>query len=192
MEMSAKNSECIVALLKHVSSDAYIMQKLLRSFKEDKVWLPSNATKMTCPHCFLIPRFPLVLKCGYVSSYRCFPEWFKHSREPNLNYSRATVVLEDVMTLHNERLKRPSSLTAKMYDLAMMMCNNIRCTKKFNIDQINNHVPWLPVSNYKVSSHQVSLQEQYQWSTQACTGMSIPYILLLDMLWWVLRRSAYT
>ena len=139
MEMSAKNSECIVALLKHVSSDAYIMQKFLRSFKEDKVWLPSNATKMTCPHCFLIPRFPLVLKCGYVSSYRCFPEWFKHSREPNLNYSRATVVLEDVMTLHNERLKRPSSLTAKMYDLAMMMCNNIRCTKKLNIDQMNNY-----------------------------------------------------
>ena len=94
---------------------------------------------MTCPHCFLIPRFPLVLKCGHVSCHRCFPEWFKRTNKPKSNYCRAPVVLADVMTLHDDRLKRPGSFAAKMYDSAMITCTNYKCTKEFNIEQINNH-----------------------------------------------------
>ena len=92
-------------------------------------------TKMTCLHCFLIPRFFPVLKCGHVSCHRFFLEWFKRTREPKCNYCRAPVVLEEVMTLHDDRLKRPGSLTANMYDVAIITCTNIGCTKEFNIDQ---------------------------------------------------------
>ena len=70
---------------------------------------------------------------------RCFPEWFKRSQEPKCNYCRAPVVLDDVMTLQDDRTRRPGSLTAKMYDMAMITCTNNGCTKEFNINEINNH-----------------------------------------------------
>ena len=139
MQMSARNSDRIIAWLQHESSDAYTKQEFVRGFEDEKVKLSSNDTKVSCPHCFLIPRFLLVLKCGHVSCHRCFPEWFKRSHEPKCNYCLATVVLADVMTLHEDRLKRPGSLAAKMYDLAMITCTNFGCTKEFNIDQINNY-----------------------------------------------------
>ena len=43
------------------------------------------------------------------------------------------------MTLHDDRLKRPGSLTAKMYDEAKITCTNIGCTIELKIDQINHH-----------------------------------------------------
>ena len=122
MEMTAHNSDRIIGWLQHEPSDAYIKQEFVRGFEHDKVRLVSNDTKMTCPHCFLIPRIHLVLKCGHFSCHRCFPEWFKRSHEPKCNYCRAPVVLADVMTLHDDRLKRPGSLAAKMYELAMITC----------------------------------------------------------------------
>ena len=137
--MTAENSERIITWLEHEPSDAYTKQEFVRGFEKDKVRLPSNETKVFCLNCFLISRFPLVLKCGHVSSHRCFPEWFKSSREPKCNYCRAQVVHEDVMTLHDYRIKRPGSITAKMYDVAMITCSNIGCTKEFKINQINNH-----------------------------------------------------
>ena len=43
------------------------------------------------------------------------------------------------MTLHDDHLKRPGSLTAKMYDEAKITCTNIGCTIELKIDQINHH-----------------------------------------------------
>ena len=137
--MATHNSERIIAWLQHEHSDTYTKQEFVRGFEDDKVRLPNNDTKICCVHCFLIQRFTLVLKCGHASCHCCFPEWFKRSREQKCNHCRAPVVLEDVMALHDDRLKRLGSLTAKMYDVAMITCTNIGCTKEFNIDQINNH-----------------------------------------------------
>ena len=102
MEMTARNSERIISWLQHEPSDAYTTQEFVRGFEDDKVRLPNNDTKICCPHCFLIPRFPHVLKCGHAFCHRCFPEWFKRSREPKCNHCRAAVALEDVMTLHDD------------------------------------------------------------------------------------------
>ena len=43
------------------------------------------------------------------------------------------------MTLHDDRLKRPGTLTAKMYDEAKITCTNMGCTIELKIDQINYH-----------------------------------------------------
>ena len=120
MELSAENSERIVTWLKHEPSDAYIKQEFVRGFEKDIVRLPNDETKLMCGHCYLVLRFPLVLKCGHVFCHRCFPEWIRRTREPKCSYCRAPVVLDKVMTLHDDRLKRPCSLTAKMYDVAMI------------------------------------------------------------------------
>ena len=90
-----------------------------------------------CAHCFLIPRFPLVLKCGHPSCHRCFPESFR--RSPKCNHCRAPVQIDDVMTLTDDRIKRHGLLTAKMYDQTVIQCTNNRCNREFTIDQINNH-----------------------------------------------------
>ena len=72
--MTAENFKRIITWLQHEPNDAYTKQEFVCGFDKDKVRLPSNETKVSCPHCFLITRFPLVIKCGHVSCYQCFFE----------------------------------------------------------------------------------------------------------------------
>ena len=80
-----------------------------------------------------------VFKCGHVSCHRCFPDWFKRSRKPKCISCKSPVILEEVMTLHDDRLKRPGTLASTMYDMAIITCTNIGCNTEFSFDQINNH-----------------------------------------------------
>ena len=137
--MSSDNSQRIITWLNRAPSDAYTKKEFVRGFEENKVRPLCNDTKMLCPQCLIIPRFHLVLKCGHVSCHLCFPEWFKCSRDPKCKPCQSPVVLEEVMTLHDDRVKRPNSLASKLYDKAMITCTNIGCTKEFSVDQINNH-----------------------------------------------------
>ena len=137
--MSSDNSQRIITWLNKAPSEAYSKKEFVRGFEVAKVRLSSNDTKLSCPHCLLIPRFPLVLKCGHVSCHRCFPEWYKSSRHLKCIYCQAPVILEEVMTLHDDHLKRPGSIAWKMYDLAMITCTNNGCNKEFSFAQINNH-----------------------------------------------------
>ena len=138
MARSIANSARIFRWVNEEPSDTYIKQEFTRGFEDDSVILPTDFKSLCCPHCFQVPRYPLVLKCGHVSWYRCFPVWFKRSLK--CNYCRdEPVKIEDVMTLHDDRLKRPGSLTTKMYDNAKITCTNIGCTIELKIDQINHH-----------------------------------------------------
>ena len=137
--MSSYNSQRIITWLNRAPSDAYTTKEFVCGFKENKVRHLCKDTNMSCPQWLLIPRFPLVLKCRHVSCHLCFPEWFKCSRDPKCKPCQSPVVLEEVMTLHDDRVKRPNSLASKLYDKAMITCSNIGCTKEFSVDRKNNH-----------------------------------------------------
>ena len=49
------------------------------------------------------------------------------------------VDIEDVMTFKDDRLFRPESLTAKIYEDAIIRCSNKACKLEFSIDEINTH-----------------------------------------------------
>ena len=137
MEFSALNSGRILAWCRVESSDTYIKQEFTRGFEDTSFSIPSDVSLTMCPHCFMLPRFPLVLKCGHLSCHRCFGEAFK--RKPQCNHCRAPVQLEEVFTLSEDRLKRPGSISATMYEKTVITCTNIGCEKEFNIDYINKH-----------------------------------------------------
>ena len=101
------------------------------------MFLKNENNLFKCPCCLLIPRFPLVFKCGHSSCYRCFPESFKCNEW--CNYCKIQGQIEDILTLNNDRLLRPKSFMAQMYEEAEIQCTNIGCKLKFNIDQINKH-----------------------------------------------------
>lgn len=137
MEITLANSGRIYEWCHAEPSDSYIKQEFTRGFEDTSYSIPRDVSSTLCPHCFMLPRFPLVLKCGHVSCHRCFGEAF--ARKPQCNYCREPIELDDVLTLREDRTKRPNSLAAKMYDELKITCTNIGCVKEFNIDHINQH-----------------------------------------------------
>ena len=137
MELSTLNSSRILAWCQGEPSDTYIKQEFTRGFEDTSYSILRDVASTLCPHCFMLPRYPLVLKCGHLSCHRCFGESFK--RKPQCNHCRAPVQLGDVFTLSEDRLNRPGSMAAKMYENTQITCTNIGCDKKFNIDFINKH-----------------------------------------------------
>ena len=49
------------------------------------------------------------------------------------------VDIVDVMTLNNDRLFRPQSMPAEMYEDAVIRCSNTGCNLEFSIDEIKKH-----------------------------------------------------
>ena len=137
MEITLANSGRIYEWSQSEPSDSYIKQEFTRGFEDTSYAIPKDVSSTLCPHCFLLPRFPLVLKCGHVSCHRCFGEAF--ARKSQCNYCREPIELDDVLTLREDRTKRPNSLAAKTYDELMITCTNIGCVKEFDIDHINQH-----------------------------------------------------
>ena len=137
MEITAPNSGRIFDWCQREPSDSYIKQEFTRGFEDTSCSIPRTVSTTLCPHCYMLPRYPLVLKCGHLSCHRCFGEAFK--RKDLCNHCRAAILLDEVFTLNEERVKRPESMTAKMYAEAKIKCTNIGCVKELDIDHINKH-----------------------------------------------------
>ena len=137
MDISNANSDRIYQWVNNEPSDSYIRKNFLSGFEESHVLLKNKDSLFKCTCCFLIPRFPLVFKCGHLSCHHCLPESFKCNEW--CNYCKIPVKIEDILTLNDDRLSRPKSLTAQMYEEAEIQCTNTGCKLKFNIDEINKH-----------------------------------------------------
>ena len=137
MEITPANSGRIFEWCNAEPSDSYIKQEFTRGFEETSYSFLSNASTTLCPHCFMLPRYPLMLKCGHISCHRCFGEAYK--RKAQCNHCRAPIKLEEVLTLREDRFNRPGSIAAKMYDETTITCTNIGCVKEFDIEHINKH-----------------------------------------------------
>ena len=49
-------------------------------FNNDQVLLEQNNNKLNqvCPHCLLVARYPLLLKCGHLTCLLCLKEYRRH------------------------------------------------------------------------------------------------------------------
>ena len=137
MDISNASSDRIYQWVNNELSDSYFKQEFSHGIEQSSVLLKTDDTLFKCPHCLVIPRFSLVFKCGHLSCHHCFPESFKCNEW--CNYCKIPVKIEDILTLTDDRLLRPKSLTAQMYEEAEIQCTNIGCKLKFNIDEINKH-----------------------------------------------------
>ena len=137
MDISNANSDRIYQWVNNEPSDSYIKQEFPRGFELTSIISKNEQNLIKCPHCFLIPRYPLMLNCGHPSCHSCFPVFFKMN--PICNYCRMPVDIINVMTLNDDRLFRPKSLTAEMYEDAVIRCSNTGCKLEFSIDEINKH-----------------------------------------------------
>ena len=137
MDKSNANSDGIYEWVNNEPSYRYIKKNFLSGFEESHVFLKNEDNLFKCYCCFLIPRFPLVFKCGHPSCYRCFPESFKCNEW--CNYCIIPLQITDILTLNDDRLLRLKSFTAQMYEEAEIQCTNTGCKLKFNINEINKH-----------------------------------------------------
>ena len=70
MDITFTNSNRIYQWTNEEPSDTYINQAFPRGFEKTSVVFLSEDNIFECPHCFLIPRFPLVFKCGHLTCHR--------------------------------------------------------------------------------------------------------------------------
>ena len=86
-------------------SYTYNKQKFVCGLEIISVILKPNDQFFQCAYCVLDSRLLLVLKCGDPSCHWCFYESFRQS--PKCNHYQTPVQIEDVMTLTDDRIKRP-------------------------------------------------------------------------------------
>ena len=114
MDISNANSDRIYQWVNNEPNDSYIKTNFLSGFEKSHVFLKNEDNLFKCPCCILIPRCPLVFKCGHPSCHRCFLESFKCNEW--CNYCKILVQIEDILTFNDDRLFRLKSLTAQMYE----------------------------------------------------------------------------
>ena len=137
MDIINANSYRIYQWVNNEPSNSYIKQKYSHGFEHSSVLLKNKDKLFKCPNCLLIPRFPLVFKCGHLSFHHCFPESFKLNQI--CNYFRMPVQIKEVLTLNDDRLSHPNSLVDQIYEDLDIQCTNIGCKLQFRIDEINKH-----------------------------------------------------
>ena len=137
MDISNANSDRFYHWLNNDPFYSYIKKNFLSGFEKSHEFLKNEDNLFKCACCFLIPRFPLVFKWWHPSCHCCFYESFKCNEW--CNYCKIPVQIKDILTFNDDRLFRPKSLTAQMYEEAEIQCTNTECKLKFNIDEINIH-----------------------------------------------------
>ena len=133
-------------------------------FQNDQVLLEHNDTELNkvCPHCLIVPRYPLFFKCGHLTCLPCLWEYRRH-----------IVMFENLFFLSNLQTILPSNwnlyISSGKVKMAKLYFNeNVQTCKVYlllrrmwKVQSIGNNSPswdvWMSLSEYLMF----------------CTGLSI-------------------
>ena len=76
MELSPHNIQRITKCIQSKVDYNFRNPGYTHAFQDDQVLLEQNYIKLkyVCPHCLLVPRYPLFLKCVHISCLSCLKE----------------------------------------------------------------------------------------------------------------------
>ena len=102
-------------------------------FQDDQILLEQNEKqlKQVCPHCLLVPRYPLFFKCGHLTCLPCLREYRRHIVMFEKLFScpicKQSCYLNEIFTYQVEKKKRPNSISMKMFIRAKFICSYAKC-----------------------------------------------------------------
>ena len=83
--------------------------------------------KQVCPHFLLVPRYPLVCKCGHLSCLPCLKKYRKYKFMFEKIFPcpicQQSCHLDEIDTYKTKKNKRPNSISMKMFKMARFICS---------------------------------------------------------------------
>ena len=81
MDLSPHNIQRITQWIQSEVDYNFLNPGYTIAFQDEKVILENSdkELKQVCPHCLLIPRYPLFFKCGHLICLPCLREYHRHS-----------------------------------------------------------------------------------------------------------------
>ena len=91
------------------------------AFNDDQVVLEQNEKelKQGCPHCLLVPRYPMFFKCGHLTCIPCLREYQEHrvmiAKMLPFSICKQSCCINEIYTYLVEKTKRPNSISMRMF-----------------------------------------------------------------------------
>ena len=114
-------------------------------FQDDQVLLKQNdkELKQVCPHCLLVPRYPLFFKCGHLTCLPCLKEYRRHIVMFDQLFScpicKQSCRLNKIYIYQVEKTTRPNSISMRMFKSVKFICSNAWCGRSYPLEKINHH-----------------------------------------------------
>ena len=80
MDLSPHNIQRITKWIQSEVDYNFLNPGYAIAFNDDQVLLEQNDQELmqVCPHCLLVPRYPLFFKCGHLTCLQCLREYRRH------------------------------------------------------------------------------------------------------------------
>ena len=80
MDLSSHNIPRITKWIQSEVDYNFLNPGYTITFNDDQVLLVQNDNelKQVCPHCLLVPKYPLLFKCGHFTCRLCLKEYQSH------------------------------------------------------------------------------------------------------------------
>ena len=112
-------------------------------FKNKQVLLENQELKQMCGICNHVPRYPLFNKCGHLTCLLCLQKYKRLKFTFKLIITcltcRQDCCMYEIYTYQVEKLKRPDSISMRIFNKAQFICSIQGCGQSFLLEQINHH-----------------------------------------------------
>ena len=115
------------------------------AFNDDQVLLEQNHNefKQVCPHCLLVPRYPLLFKCGHLTCVLYLKEYRRHrfmfEKILPCPICKQSCHLNEIYTYQVVKNKRPNSISMRMFPRVKFFCSHGGCGKSYPLEKIHHH-----------------------------------------------------
>ena len=145
MDLSPHNIQRITEWIKSEMDYNFLNPGYTIAFNDDQVLLEQNdkELKQVCPHCLLVPRYPLFFKCGHLTCLPCLREYRRHrfmfEKILPCPICKQSCHLNEIYTYQVETKNRPNSISMRMFKMVKFICSYEGCRKSYPLEKIHHH-----------------------------------------------------
>ena len=121
MDLSPHNIQRTTKLIQSEVDYNFLNPGYTIAFNDYQVLLEHNdkELKQVCPHCLLVPRYPLFFKCGHLTYLLCFREYWRYrfmfEKILPCPICKQSCHLNEIYTYQVKNNKRPNFISMKMF-----------------------------------------------------------------------------
>ena len=135
MDFSPHNIQRITEWIQSEVDYNFINPGYTNAFFDDQDLLDQcdNELNQVCPHCLLVPRYQLFVKCGHLTCLQCLREYRRHrfmfEKIFPCPICQQSWRLDEIYSYTVEKKKRQNSISMRMFNQAKFICTYAGCWK---------------------------------------------------------------
>ena len=145
MDLSPHNIQRITEWIQSEVDYNFLNPGYTITFNDDQILLEQNdkELKQVCPHCLVVPRYPLFFKYGHLTCLSYLREYrryrFMFEKMLLCPICKQSCHLNEIYSYQVEKNKRPNSISMRMFQRVKFICSYAGCGKSYPLENIHHH-----------------------------------------------------